>query len=720
MKRNSKSLLLSLLFLVSLILPGASFAQEGESSGIEGIEIAPKSIEVFSTEDIEMTARQALENDFDSVQGTVLNLGATNKKHWIKVELPALRQIETYYLLINYPLIDKMNVYDLSTGLPVLVDRTGQFEAFEERDYNYKNFLFPVRNFAGGNRKVILFEVSSGKQLLFPIELAPEQEVIRMNGRNNLISGFYTGVILVMLLYNLFIFTTTSDQNYLYYVIYIFFLGLTQAALQGFGDMFLWPDSAWLSLNATQLFGSLVGIASMVFVKFFLHLRRFLPKINLVFNILIFLDFIAFLLVLFGFQIFSYSLINAVAGIASILGTVAAVILTRQGNRTATFFLVAWSTFIAGIIIYVLKDYGLVPYTPFTNSALLIGSGAEVVLLSFALADKINTYRSRMQESQTRALEALRENERIVREQNVILERKVEERTFDLKKANDELSQALRELREAQGQLVEAEKMASLGQLTAGIAHEINNPVNFISSNITPIKNDVEDLFDAFFSLEKFIQESGNEDLIQKAKDLKEEMDVDYAHEEVNLLLKGMKDGVDRTVEIVRGLRVFTRLDEAVFKPVDLHEGIDSTLILLNNKLKNKVEVVKEYDEIPEVECYGGKMNQVFMNLIVNAVQAFDDHPNDKIQPTITIGTKSLGEKVRISISDNGPGIPDSIKDKIFDPFFTTKPVGKGTGLGLSIVYQIIDAHGGDLEVKSIEGKGTEFIITLPVQNKPD
>ncbi|MDX5403985.1 MAG: hypothetical protein LPK28_00650, partial [Bacteroidota bacterium] len=206
MKRNSKSLLLSLLFLVSLILPRASFAQEGESSGIEGIEIAPKSIEVFSTEDIEMTARQALENDFDSVQGTVLNLGATNKKHWIKVELPALRQIETYYLLINYPLIDKMNVYDLSTGLPVLVDRTGQFEAFEERDYNYKNFLFPVRNFAGGNRKVILFEVSSGKQLLFPIELAPEQEVIRMNGRNNLISGFYTGVILVMLLYNLFIF----------------------------------------------------------------------------------------------------------------------------------------------------------------------------------------------------------------------------------------------------------------------------------------------------------------------------------------------------------------------------------------------------------------------------------------------------------------------------------------------------------------------------------
>ena len=262
--------------------------------------------------------------------------------------------------------------------------------------------------------------------------------------------------------------------------------------------------------------------------------------------------------------------------------------------------------------------------------------------------------------------------------------------------------------------------MASLGQLTAGIAHEINNPINFVSSNITPLKRDIKDIMEVI----DFYRESGQKEFSEttkkEAKKLEEDLELEYVLDEVEQLLKGMEDGAKRTVEIVKGLRLFSRVDEQDVKKVDLHDGINSTLILLNSTIPGKIRIVREFGELPMVECLAGKINQVFMNILNNAVHALSDHLDKITDPKITVRTKAFSDHVQVEIEDNGPGMPEHVKQRVFEPFFTTKPVGKGTGLGLSIVYSIIENHKGTLEVNTEEGQGTTFIISLPIyQNAP-
>jgi signal transduction histidine kinase len=260
--------------------------------------------------------------------------------------------------------------------------------------------------------------------------------------------------------------------------------------------------------------------------------------------------------------------------------------------------------------------------------------------------------------------------------------------------------------------------MASLGQLTAGIAHEINNPINFVSSNISPLKRDIKDLLE----LMDLYREKGKLEFSDKSKsevsDLEDDLELDYLLDEVNQLLSGMEDGAKRTVEIVRGLKLFSRIDEQDVKEVDIHDGLDSTLILLNSSMGGRVQVKKEYANLPLVECLAGKINQVFMNIISNAVHALLDHQVEGKTPELTLKTSQVGTDIIIQISDNGPGMPAHVRDKVFEPFFTTKPVGKGTGLGLSIVYTIIENHKGTIRVESEMNVGTNFIITLPINQK--
>ncbi len=293
-----------------------------------------------------------------------------------------------------------------------------------------------------------------------------------------------------------------------------------------------------------------------------------------------------------------------------------------------------------------------------------------------------------------------------------LAEKRLKELLKEEQSSKADLHDAMEHLKSAQSQLVHSEKMASLGQLTAGIAHEINNPINFISSGMNSLKMSIEsmkEILDTYTGLE---EGEDPEELKEEIIDLKDEHEFDELMDELDDLIKDINYGVTRTIEIVKGLRVFSRLDEEEAKPANINENIDATLTLLKNKTKNRIKISKFYDEkMGDIECYPGQLNQVFMNILNNSIQAI---PEDRKDGEITIYTEEEKDQVVIRLKDNGSGIPDEIKDRIWEPFFTTKAVGVGTGLGMSITFGIIEKHNGKIDLQSEMGKGTEFVITLP------
>lgn len=597
--------------------------------------------------------------------------------HVFSLEIKTVQPSGSFWLRIPFLNSEELKCYYSKTGDTLL-------ELIP--DLNSNNHII---NLPATDSSFKLFVVvKTAYSVFIPVTIYKDDKLWSTEKMDDLVYCMYFGIVFVMFFYNLFVYFSTRDKSYLFYVLYTITFGLAQFAYLGYFSAIIVQSDLIVAKQVNIIFSAISGIMGIAFFMSFLQARQSLPIIHKLMMLFIASYLIVMLLGFFKEFHVCFTLLNLNGISIGVLAISGAGYLSAKKNRPARFFMLAWITFMLGLVIFVLTNTGVAPYNVGTKYILPLTSAIEISLLSFGLADKINILS--------------KENETLVKEQNIRLEIQVKERTA-------ELADAYESLKQTQTQLVNSEKMASLGHLTAGIAHEINNPINFISANINPLKRDIED-YEQIMEIYAGINDENVKEKLEEARKVAEELDIEYVKVEIQKLLSGIDEGARRTTEIVKNLKIFSHIDQAEQSYYSVNEGLKSTVQLLSHKL-GRVHVREELAELPPILCYPGKLNQVFMNLLSNAVDAVNGIENAEI----TIRTFALGDKVQVEVEDNGTGIPEHVIKDIFNPFFTTKDVGSGTGLGLSISLSIIEEHGGSIDVKTEPGKFTKFTVVLPV-----
>jgi len=635
---------------------------------------------------------------------------------WISFSIKNISAVSDIFFLIQSANTSVIEVYKDSAGELKKVQLTGNNIPVKGRlsylpDYVINLYIAP------GSTEIYYLRVKSDHPIFLPMAVGVKSDIEHLLHNQLYIICLYLGIILTIFFYNLFLFISTLDKDYFYYILFIFFLAFAQITYAGYSYIYLWKQLPAINAFAVPVTTCLGAIATGLFTVNFLRTKLYTPKIHKIFIVIILLFAVAAIFSFSGYNGISYSIIAVTKLAAAFLSIVASVYIGRKGYRPAYFFFISFLAFSVGLIIFSLRNVNIIPDNNFTANLLYIGTAIETILLSFALADKINSLRIEKEASQTYALKIAQENELLIKEQNIVLEQKVAKRTDELQNTNNQLNKTLGDLKDAQTQLVEAEKMASLGQLTAGIAHEINNPINFVKSNIKPLRLDIEDLFEVIDQY-NLLHTTGKDKFEQELESVyakQEALGMDFVRNEIKQLIKGIEDGAERTAEIVRGLRTFSRLDESELKIASVHDGIESTIVLIRNTMPNNITIKKEFNAVGNIECFPGKLNQVFMNVLNNAIQAITQKKDIETGDQVLITTSDTADNnIIIKIKDTGIGMSEQVMHRIYEPFFTTKAVGDGTGLGMAIVFKIIEEHAGKIEVFSQQGKGSEFIITLP------
>lgn len=731
-QRNPLSFLMRRLYIVSGIagLPAGSclllffllavsplFSQVITISNQHPSELISSSLQQMVDNGKISTPEEAIQSaNFEKISGRIPVYPNGITSVWFTFFVQNHSASQKLFLNIAYPNLSRVSLYkiDSLTQKPLLIGEAGNEVLPQKVIAGSPNLLFDMGLPPNTGQKYLL-HINSRQPIIVPGEIHTYDAIHKEVNFQISVTGIYLGVLAVMFFYNLFLFFGTRDKSYLYYIVYIFFLAIAQTTVAGYNYLYLWPEFPSFNKYAVVVTSSLSAMSGLVFSMHFLHTAFYTPRLHKMLYVLLGIYLIGLVACFFGGLNISYNILNY-NGLLSVLFVLStSLIIAKKGFRPAYFYVIAWLALLVSFSILILRNLSILPYNKLTTYFIYFGSTVEVALLSIALADKINALRKEKEQSQAEALKASLENEKLVRDQNVMLEKKVAERTEELQSTNTNLSTALQDLKDTQIQLVEAEKMASLGQLTAGIAHEINNPINFVKSNIKPLQLDINDLLEVIDEYDKLhtTDTNGIQDQLAVIQKLKKQIDLDYVKAEIENLVKGIKDGAERTAEIVLGLRNFSRLDESEIKIVNIHEGIDSTLIILKNSLPDNIKIKKDFQAKGLIECLPGKLNQVFMNILNNGIQAIKEKTEQTAEECIQISTRDIDDKIEIRIKDTGIGMTEEVKQKIFDPFFTTKDVGEGTGLGLSIVFKIIQRHEGKIDVISSKGQGAEFIITL-------
>ena len=734
---------------------------------------------------------------------TELNYGFNPSAYWMRLHLRNTSNLALDRLLeIHNARLSSIQLHQPQSEPEGQLSVTGAAQPFDTRSYQNRFFVFSVQVPAQSER-VIYLRLQSTNPLAVPAKLW-EPEAFHAYERNDyLIQALYFGLALGMICFNVLLYTALRDPIYLKYVFFAGSMVLTLAAINGLGHEFLWPGASQWSNMSSYVGFSCCMVSLLVFVRHILDTAKVVPLMDQLIQAQI-----AFYCVLpLGFALSYETFIRpapVLYGTTSLFVFALALFRAVKKQRSAYFFLAAFGMLVIGTFMMILKAYKILGSNAITDNGLQIGSALEMILMAFALADRFNEMRREKSTAQHVALESQHRLVSSLKSSERELEVRVAQRTIDLKKAFEEAkqsreqainaqqqaTQALDDLRAAQAQMIQSEKMATLGQIVANVAHEINTPIGAVKSSGRTISDTLDETLQSMPALFRTLDDAHTELFIQLlnrhrgaahslstrqeralVKELTrqlEDIDIDNPRHKASILVQmgsrslsedfmplfrhpesdrildtahgisiisnnaeNINAAVDKVSKIVFALKSFSHTDASGdMVDVDLIDSLETVLTIYHSQIRQGTELVREYDYLPPLHCVPDEINQVWTNLIHNAIQAIamQEKQDKPVQPEaycdtgifqgyqgkLTIGIRQEGAFAVVSVSDTGPGIPPEIREKIFEPFFTTKPVGVGSGLGLDIVRRIVHKHQGRIDLQTEVGVGTTFSVYLP------
>jgi signal transduction histidine kinase len=620
---------------------------------------------------------------FEHLDREVPNFGFSDSVYWLRLTLDVPADAASdWFMQIGYAPLNFFSAWVVSQGRIVEQHQGGGRLPFHEREVKHRTHVLPLALQPGATNTVYI-RVHSETSIIVPITLWRAGAFLEFLDVENLLLGLYFGILLAMAVYNGFIYATVREPSYLWYVLFILTFGTMQLGISGLAQQHIWPELSW-GHRLLPVAGLLAALLAVQFTESFLGwtpAARIKPK-----QIFLVVGVLGIAITLFGSYRLGMHITLPISMIVSVYAIAAGFRSLHSGYQPARFYLFAWAFLFAGVITYALRMYGLLPSTLLTDYSIQIGSAAEMLLLSLALGDRMRLVKDER--------EALREElvERL-RTESIRLEEDVRERT--------------RELVNAQRELVMRERMASVGTLSAGVAHEVNNPNNFVLVGTQNASRWREEFAD-------FLR-----DLVDEDTDVEVAREFEKRFRALDEQLAVISEGGRRIKAIVSGLQAVTHLNEEGRVEADVVAGLESALQLIEPRLKEGVDIRLQVRDRPRMVCWAAELNQAFLSIFMNALQAIADRRHvegDAWRGELTLSAALDDNQLQIVIADNGVGMTPSTAEKVFDPFFTTRGVGEGSGLGLTICRDIIQKHGGRVELVSRYGRGTRVEVLLPIK----
>jgi two-component system, NtrC family, sensor kinase len=627
-----------------------------------------------------------------------LSFGSTTASIWVKFSVKN-QSIEPLYLTFWGFGILYLDVYTVNENGEFTVRQTGTKRPFMSRDLKRGHIALNI----GQSPKVVYIKLKSSWAINTLVSISALKPLSNIYYVRDTFNGICVGILIAMALYNLFLYFSVRERLYLYYFVYILMALVAVTELNSIYRFFIGWGGA---VGVRELFLT----SGIIFTMHFLNTRTMIPWGHKALQGFICLCCLCFIFQMLDWQPFANQFYERIASFVIFTVPFLGILAYRRGNKSALFYTIAWSFLVVFGSIATLINRGIVPFTFWTNSAFAFGTCLETILLAFALAYRLKIYRDDSKTAQQLAIERLEENERLVKEQNKILEEKVQERTLALEAS-------LQNLKATQTQLIQSEKLASLGELTAGIAHEIQNPLNFVNN---------------FSELSVDLAKELNEEMVKNEIDKAyiEEILGDLSQNQVKINHHGK-----RASSIVKGMLEHSRASTGVKELIDINKLADEYSRLSYHGLRAKdksfnADFKTDFEgNLPKTNVIPQDIGRVLLNLVNNAFYAVNERQklaaslelaasSNDYTPSVVVSTQHIDNQIIIKVKDNGIGMSEATKAKVFQPFYTTKPTGQGTGLGLSLTYDIVTkGHGGTIEVISTEGEGSEFIITLPLKS---